>query len=347
MKNVIKIAGVYIGIIIGAGFASGQEINHFFISYGSKWFFGMILTGIFFCILGSAILNIIYENEIHSYHDFMHVIMGKSTAKVMEWISGIFLCILFFTMTAATGAVAQEAFGFHYITGVYALLLLCFFVFLFDVKGIIAINSILAPLLIISAILIGIYSCIIENFIPVFSAKETMNQNKWILSSILYVSYNMITAISVLISIKSLIFSKKAAVCAAVLAGISMALIGICIGTVLFMHYENVKNLEIPMLAIIDKYSIQIKYIYIFMLLAAIFTTAIGNGFGAICWIQTKLNWNGYIIKLLFLMLAGVVSFIGFSGFVGKLYPLFGIIGIIEILFILKQRILVYIFKIN
>lgn len=347
MKNVIKIAEVYIGIIIGAGFASGQEINHFFISYGSKWFLGMILTGIFFCILGSAILNIIYENEIYSYHDFMHVIMGKSTARVMEWISGIFLCILFFTMTAATGAVAKEAFGLPYIVGVYILLLFCFFVFLFDIKGIIAINSILAPLLIIGAMLIGIYSCVIEKFVPVFSAQETINQNKWIISSIIYVSYNMITAISVLISMKALIFSKKIAVYAAILGGISMALIGICIGTVLFLHYENVKNLEIPMLAIIDKYSIQMKYIYIFMLLAAIFTTAIGNGFGAICWIQTKLSWNKYIIKLLFLTSAGFVSFIGFSGFVGKLYPLFGIIGIIEILFILKQRMIVHIFKMN
>lgn len=345
MKNIVKIAGVYIGIIIGAGFASGQEINRFFIYYGSKWILGMILTGIFFCVLGSAVLNIIYENKIDTYHDFMHVIMGKSTAKAMEWISGIFLCILFFTMTAATGAVAKEAFGFHYIVGVYALLIGCFFVFLFDVRGIIAINSILAPLLIISAILIGIYSCIMEKFVPVFSIQETIYNSKWAASSILYVSYNMITAISVLISMKSLIVSKKIAVCSAILGSISMIIIGLCIGTVLFLHYENVKELEIPMLAIIDKYSIQIKYIYIFMLLAAIFTTAIGNGFGAICWIQTKLNWNNYIIKLVFLTLAGFVSFIGFSGFVGKLYPLFGVIGMIEIIFILKQRMFTSIFK--
>ena len=40
MFDILKIAGIYMGIIIGAGFASGQEILRFFIDYGENWIFG-------------------------------------------------------------------------------------------------------------------------------------------------------------------------------------------------------------------------------------------------------------------------------------------------------------------
>lgn len=34
MKKAFQIAGAYIGVIVGAGFASGQEILQFFTSFG-------------------------------------------------------------------------------------------------------------------------------------------------------------------------------------------------------------------------------------------------------------------------------------------------------------------------
>ena len=42
MKNVLKIVFVIIGTLIGAGFASGQEMYIFFFSYGLEWNCGAI-----------------------------------------------------------------------------------------------------------------------------------------------------------------------------------------------------------------------------------------------------------------------------------------------------------------
>lgn len=335
MRNAIKIAGVYIGIIIGAGFASGQEINSFFTVYGNRWIEGMIVAGLLFSVVGSTILGIIQKNAIDTYSGFVECVMGKKIGKGMEWISGIFLCILFFTMSAASGAVAKEAFHINYLIGVYGMLIGCFIVFLFDVRGVVLMNSILAPFLILSGIFIGIYAYIMEGVVDVFSFQEGFKNNQWAFSAVLYVSYNMITAVSVLVSMKPLLTSKKVARCAGILGGVSMALMGACMGAVLYIHYETVKGLEIPMLAIVGKYHSIIKNIYIFMLLAAIFTTAVGNGFGAVKWLESKLSVNPYFIKLLFLAVAGGMSWIGFSGFVGKLYPLFGFIGLLELFFIM------------
>lgn len=43
MKKSLQIAGAYIGLIVGAGFASGQEVLQFFTSFG--WY-SLIGTGL-------------------------------------------------------------------------------------------------------------------------------------------------------------------------------------------------------------------------------------------------------------------------------------------------------------
>ena len=52
MKEIFTITLVIIGALIGAGFASGQEIYSFFYSYGIMGIIGIIVT----CILISLII---------------------------------------------------------------------------------------------------------------------------------------------------------------------------------------------------------------------------------------------------------------------------------------------------
>src|SRR5699024_12687096 len=56
MKNTLRVAGAYIGAIIGAGYASGQEILQFFGSYGWIGIVGSIITVGIYPILGYYIV---------------------------------------------------------------------------------------------------------------------------------------------------------------------------------------------------------------------------------------------------------------------------------------------------
>ena len=60
-KNWIKIASIYVGTVIGAGFASGREIIEFFGVYGLKGIVGIIISGFLFSVLGSLLLIKINE----------------------------------------------------------------------------------------------------------------------------------------------------------------------------------------------------------------------------------------------------------------------------------------------
>lgn len=46
--GIFKIAATYIGTIVGAGFASGQEVLQYFVSYGIVGVIGIIISTFLF-----------------------------------------------------------------------------------------------------------------------------------------------------------------------------------------------------------------------------------------------------------------------------------------------------------
>ena len=59
MKNVLKVVFVIIGTLIGAGFASGQEVYLFFFSYGMKGLIGILISSIIIGVVIYSTFNIL------------------------------------------------------------------------------------------------------------------------------------------------------------------------------------------------------------------------------------------------------------------------------------------------
>ena len=62
MKEIISITLVIIGALVGAGFASGQEIFSFFYVYGKNGIFGIIIMCLLMGFLIYKTLKIAYLN---------------------------------------------------------------------------------------------------------------------------------------------------------------------------------------------------------------------------------------------------------------------------------------------
>lgn len=95
-----------IGALIGAGFASGQEIYLFFYRFGINGIFGIFLfVGIsIFAIY--KVLKIVFENPIDTYKDFLNQIFSnkKILSNGTNIIVNSFLGITFFIMISGFGA---------------------------------------------------------------------------------------------------------------------------------------------------------------------------------------------------------------------------------------------------
>lgn len=325
ISDILKIAGIYTAVILGAGFASGQEILTFFINYGPFGFLGLCLSGIIFSFIGYATLKIAHIKKIDSASDFLNLLLGKFS-YIAEIIIGAFLFILYVTMLSATGATLKQQFNLPYILGIILMATACFFSYSLGTNFIARINFIIAPILFFGSIFIGLYAILNRHSAPAFIP----NKN-WIKSAVLYSSYNIITGICVIIPMIKTVVNKKQAALGGILGGIFMTTLGIIIGLSIFFHYDTAVKNEIPMLAITNNFSLSLNLIYLIIFMLAVFTTAIGN-FYSLCEIFAQKNFP---LPKLFITATGIIfANIEFSRLVSKIYPIFGYIGMFEIILI-------------
>ena len=325
-KHILKIAFVYTGTILGAGFATGKELVSFFAIFNKLGILGFFIACFLMSICAIAILNTIYYANDKNYEDFMYNIFG-SMGKYIHIFNMLLLFVLFSAMLAGGGATISSIFSINEHIGIFIFCILTFLGLIFGKNAIIVINSILCPVLIAGGMLIGIY-------LYYFDTTNVFNQTtKAIISPFVYTSYNTITTISVLFTIKNIITSKKVATLGGILGGIFIFLIGIFILLPLVKNIDYIINSPLPILSLINDKTI--KNIYSFTVLSAIFTTAVSNGVALESSTKNKLKIKDTYVKIFFLILGVAFSTLGFSSIVSKIYPLFGYLGIFEILVII------------
>ena len=156
MEETITIVLVIIGALIGAGFASGQEIYTFFYSHGVVGLIGICIT---FCMMGILIyksLKIIYNHKIDNYDEFLEVfIKNKKITQIINIVINILLLIIFYVMIAGFGAYFEQELRINKIIGSLVLASLSAIVFFSSVKGVLKVNEYIVPILIIFIIFIG------------------------------------------------------------------------------------------------------------------------------------------------------------------------------------------------
>ena len=78
LKNVLKVTFLYIGLVIGAGFASGREILEFFNLKNREDFTGIILAGAVFSFVVYIILIKAKQYGTDDYFEFTDLVTGKA-----------------------------------------------------------------------------------------------------------------------------------------------------------------------------------------------------------------------------------------------------------------------------
>mgnify|MGYP000904175077 CR=1 FL=1 len=336
-KLIFQIASVYIGTVVGAGFASGQEMVQFFTVYGVSGMYGLVLTGLIFSLIGWAVLDRVYKYQIKDYQKMIRPMLGNTVTIVMEGIVALFLMISFCAMLAGTGALLNQRFQIPSYAGTLGMAFICFFTFLYDVQGMVVINVILVPVLFLGGILLALYILIFRDITVFAGIGESFRliRYHWFSSSLLYIGYNSITAIVVLTTLQPYLAHRKIAKKGGIYGGMGLGILGLSLGLVTMIYRGKIEFFEIPLLEIVINYSPWIHWIYFFVILAAMYTTAVSTGYGFANRMSTILSLNPYVSVVLTVATGLLTAQIGFSNIVQKIYPLFGYIGLFEVLVIL------------
>ncbi len=330
MIEVISITLVIIGALIGAGFASGQEIFSFFYIYGKNGIYGILIMSILIGIFIYKSLKIIYQKQVYNYNDFLNLFIKNTKIRnVILWIVNVLLLVSFYIMVAGFGAYFEQEIGINRIIGSIVLNLLCVIVFFSNIKGVLKASNLIVPFLIFFIFFIGI-----KNIVQIRTIDFYQMKNNWILSMLIYNSYNFILLMPVLISLKKQITKEKNIKKVSILVIIIILILSINIFFLLLnANIKEIENQEMPIVYIISNYFNKYKKIYAFIVLASIFTTAISVGIGFLQNISK--NSNSYPQFVLFMCITSLLmSNIGFSKLLNFIYPVFGYIGILQIVII-------------
>lgn len=338
MKNVLKIVLVIMGTLIGAGFASGREIYLFFGKFGKLGIIGILISGILTGIIIYIALKMINKKDINNYNDFLEKIniKNKYINLLIKNIITIFLLISFYIMVAAFSAYINQNYEIPIYISSVIFAVLTYIIFIKNIQGMIKVNEILVPFLLILILYLGV-----KNILYLVETKNVLenniNEKGFFLNSILYTSYNSIMLIPVLVTMKKYINSKAQIKKISIISSALIIVLSLCIFGLLLRGKYYIQNVEMPLLNITMQFGKIYLYIYSFIIITSIFTTAISAGYSFLE--NVSKNKKQYKIILIFMSVTSVlVSNIGFSKLVEILYPLFGILGIVQIIFLVRKN---------
>ena len=336
--NILKVAFLYMATIIGAGFASGQEIIQFFSMYYAGGFFGIILAGLLFSIVGYVVLNKVYTERISSYDEFLFPMTGYFLGRLMEFIVMLFMACIMCVMVAGLGNVLTELteMDYRYCVAIGAAATLV--AIMTNIKGIVAISSLVSPVLIAGIIFVGFY-ILASKDTSVFNISEKVRvvTNNWVFSAILYVSYNTILSTVLMSRMLPYLKTGKVGKWGGILGGGMLCITALVINSALYSFYPHSIISEIPVLGIIQNNSKLLANIYSIILILAMYTSAVTAGYCLTERISAKMKVNYKLVGAVLCAVAIPMSSLGFSSLIATLYPVFGYLGLFLLFIILFQ----------
>ncbi|HHU91025.1 MAG TPA: hypothetical protein GXZ22_08235 [Clostridiaceae bacterium] len=345
MKNkritTFQVAGTYIGTIVGAGFASGQEILQFFVSFGRKGLIGIFIITVLFIYFGYIIMDLGWKLNVTSHLPIVRKVGGRYLGTFSDIVITFFLFGALTAMIAGSGALFHQEFNLNPLLGSLFMATITVITVLGGFNSIINSISIVVPFLVLSAVLVSIVTLLKSPPLSEIShsgIERPIMLRNWLWASILYISYNIIPSISILGPLGNQAQDRKTIKNGALLGGIGLGIGAAAIFLTLYVNADSIKHLEIPMIMVVRNISPEVRIIYATVLLAEIYTSAVGDlyGFAArICNLNAK---STTFVVLACSCLAFLASLTGFSNLVKYLYPTVGYCGVLTLICLIYHR---------
>lgn len=331
-KEIWYVSTTFVGTVVGAGFASGQEILKFFSHFGQGGIAGIIISCLLFSISGTLVMYLGSKLQASSFAEVVRFVCGKRLGLLMDALLALFLFGTLSVMLAGSGAVFFQQWGLPFWLGTCTTLVITVVTVLFGLKGIIRANSLVVPLMVFFCLMVTLPAISLDrlqysltDFIPAGEGAAPY----WLLSALLYVSYNITLSISVLGPLGREIKHRSSLLWGGILGGLGLGMLAMLINLAILCHYPYSAQFEIPSLFVAGHTASMVQFAFSFVLWAEIFTTIIGTVYGLAARISASTGINYNLLTVVLMIMALALSQFGFSGLVGTVYPLFGLISLV------------------
>ena len=152
------VAGAFIGTVVGAGFASGQETLRFFTAFGAAGLMGLALATVLFVVFGVRILSLGARYGASSHRPLVLHATGPRFGPAFDVLLALLLLATAAAMASGAASALAEQFGWPRWLGALFMVAVSAVTVLGGIGGVVKAVAAVAPLLIASILLISLSS---------------------------------------------------------------------------------------------------------------------------------------------------------------------------------------------
>ena len=327
----IEITTLYIGVIMGAGFASGRECWQFFGVFGRKGFTGAAASTLCFVVLACMLTYIARSKGTSDLGRLISPFDSEVTDSVIGWVLAAIYYSMIIAMTAAGGSLLNQQFGVSRVVGGAVIAVLCIVTVLGDFERVSGIFRIMVPVLFAVSVLTIILtiradfgqSGATDGYMPGRMSPD------WNVSALVFTAYNTLGMITMAGSCAVNAKDKRNAYAGAVAGTLCLGLLTVILLRALLSDMAFSARLDLPMLGFSSRISPALNAVYAVVLYGAVYSTGASTYYG----FSTKLR-PGRSKRIIITAGAAAGFLLGLTGFkrlVEFLYPVQGYIGLLFI----------------
>ncbi len=342
----LNYSGAIIAILIGSGFATGQEVLQYFSSYGYLGVLGVIVVFLLFLYVGVEFITVGQKYKFSKGSDIYKYYCGNIVGNFYDYFSIAFIYMSYIVMVGGSGATLKQQYGLPESVGGIMLGVLVAGTVILGLGKIVDVIGKIGPVIIILTIILGVYS-IAQNPEGIVNANKILPKldllkasTNWFYAAGSYVGFCMLWLAAFITSMGASSKSRKESALGAAfgVVGFSIALAIITLG--ILANIEEVAGTMIPTLVLARNISPSMAFIFSIIVIAGIYTTSV-----PLLWqVVSRFSEEGTSnFRILTVILAAVGVFIGlrlpFDRLVNIIYVINGYVGIVLLGFMIVKTI--------
>ncbi|HHU6750401.1 TPA: YkvI family membrane protein [Staphylococcus pseudintermedius] len=329
-SEAIKIAFAYVGVVVGAGFSTGQEVLQFFSQFGIYSYIGVVISGLILTFIGRQVAKIGTAFDAENHESTLEYLFGKKLGLVIDYVLILSLYAVTITMIAGAGSTFNESFGVPTWLGALIMCIIVYITLLMDFNKIVRALGIVTPVLIVLVVLIAAAS-LFQGSIPfskINSVVEKPNLGIAIWNGFNYGGLAFAVGFSTLVAIGGDASKRLVSGLGGLIGGVVyLVLLGL-INFALHSEYTEIKDAAIPTLVLAGKISPILTFVLSIVMLAVMYNTILGLSYSFAARFTSPYTKRYYLMISIIVPLAYVLSFVGFEGLIAVVYPMMGVIGL-------------------
>ncbi len=338
--RIFQVACVYIGTVVGAGFASGREIYQFFVRFGNLGYIGIGIATILFAWFGFRMMKLGRILGAVSFRDMNAFLFGRWFSHIIDILSVIMLFGVTVAMLAGAGELFKERLGLHFMLGVIGTVIIAFLTLIKGMAGILESNTIIVPVMVTFVIYAFFHTLFDVGFIhPVLVASHVAPSPfpfPMFVSSLVYSALNIGLSAGILVPLGSQVNDDSILKRGAFLGALGLGIMLVFVTFSLFAYGPDVFKYEVPMAFVSTKLGPILQWLFVIVLWGEIFSTLVGNVYG----LSAQLTGRSQRLITMYtgslLIVAVLCSQIGFSNIVAYGYTIFGWVSLLILLALCK-----------